>query len=96
MSLDAEMTIHRAADLKQTVLGVLAGPAAPVELDLAGVTELDSAGVQLLLLVRTLARARQQELRVVACSAAARQVLSLLNLTETLAVAPDGAAGGVS
>ncbi len=79
LRIEGEMTIYRALELKQALLAGLE-ESAGIELDLAGVTEIDTAGVQLLLLVRKSAQARQREMRLVALSAAVTEVLGLLNL----------------
>jgi anti-anti-sigma factor len=79
LAIEGEMTIYRAAELKQTLLGSLARPGS-IHVDLSAVTELDAAGVQLLMLARQLADTRQKELRLVAISLAALEVLELLNL----------------
>ena len=80
LALDGEMTIYRAAELKQILLASLSTPGA-LDIDLHGVTELDSAGVQLLILVKQLARTRSTPLRLVRCSPGVREVLELLNLS---------------
>ena len=97
LALAGEMTIGRAAELKQSILTSLdraSGSAAggALHLDLGGVTELDTAGVQLLLLARALADARACALRLTACSVPARAVLALLNLGAVLDVPPPPAA----
>jgi anti-anti-sigma factor len=83
LSFEGEVTIQRAGELKQALLAALAGPG-DLALDLGAVTDLDSAGVQLLLLGKTLAEGRRKALRVVAVSQAARRVLDLLNVAAAL------------
>jgi anti-anti-sigma factor len=82
-SLDGELTIYRAAELKQTLLELLATPGA-LEIDLSKVTELDSAGVQVMLLAQRTAAAKGASLRFVAHSPPVVQVLRLLGLGATL------------
>jgi anti-sigma B factor antagonist len=77
--LDGELTIYRAAELRVALQAALA-PAGDLELDLSGVTELDSAGVQLLLSAKKTAAATQRRLRLVNHSAAVLDVFELLNL----------------
>jgi anti-sigma B factor antagonist len=91
LSLEAELTINRAAALKQTLLAALETPGA-LELDLSKVTELDSAGVQLLLLAQRTAAANDVELRYVDHSPAVTQVLELLGLHASLGPRSGGAA----
>jgi len=79
LCLEGELTIYRATELKQTLLAAAEASAA-VEIDLSGVTELDSAGVQLLLLAKLTANAGQRELRLVSHSPAVLDVIELLNL----------------
>ena len=76
LRIQGELTIFRAAELKP----VLLDQPAPSEIDLSGVTELDTAGVQLLLLAKATALAAHRELRLVAPSPAVTEVLELLNL----------------
>jgi anti-anti-sigma factor len=78
-----EITLDRAAELKQTLLSPLAS-AGELEVDLSKVTELDSAGVQLMLLAQRTAAAKGVELRYVAHSAPVMQVLRLLGLGQAL------------
>lgn len=80
LSIEGEMTVQRAAELKPVLLGALADSAARIELDLSAVTELDSAGVQLLFMLKGAARAQQCELRVCRPSPAVEHVLALLGL----------------
>ena len=86
LTVEGEMTVYRAGELKDAMLGALRRPG-PVEVDLSGVTEIDSAGIQVLLLGKQLAAARQQELRLTAISPAVDEVLALLNLRGHLGLA---------
>ena len=76
LRIEGEMTIYRAAELK---LVLLADPP-PLEVDLSGVTDIDTAGVQLLMMAKKAAQAAQRELRLVAHSQAVTDVFELLNL----------------
>ena len=79
LALDGEINIYRAADLKLEVLAALR--AAPVlEIDLAGVTELDTAGLQVLMLAKRTATQEQRELRLLNHSPAVVDVVEMLNL----------------
>ncbi len=77
--IEGEMTIYRALELKQLLLSRLE-EAAAVEVDLSAVTEIDTAGVQLMMLASQWARTRQRKLRIVAHSREVVEVLQLLNL----------------
>ena len=79
MALDGELTIYRAADLKLEVLAALR-QARVLEIDLSGVIELDSAGLQVLMLAKQTAAAEQRELRLVQHSPAVVDVFELLDL----------------
>jgi anti-sigma B factor antagonist len=93
LMVEGEMTVYRAVELKDAMLGALRRSGA-VEVDLSRVTEFDSAGVQVLLLGKQLAAARSQELRLTATSPAVDEVLALLNLRGHLGLAaPEQAAG---
>lgn len=76
LRIEGELTIFRAMELKPIVL---ASPL-PEEIDLSGVTELDTAGVQLLMLAKRTALAQQRELRLVGHSPAVIEVFELLNV----------------
>ena len=79
LRMEGEMTIYRAAELKQTLLAPLDHPGR-LEIDLSGVTELDTAGLQLLMLAKRTAQANQSELRLAGHSPAVLDVFELLNL----------------
>jgi anti-sigma B factor antagonist len=87
VALDGELTIYRAAELKATLLAALSGSDGALEIDLAGVTEIDSAGVQLLLAARRSAQAAQREFALVGHGAAVADVFRLLDLGAHFAVA---------
>jgi ABC-type transporter Mla MlaB component len=76
LRLDGEMTVFRAAEIKQ----LLAERPDAVELDLAGITEFDTAGVQLLLMQRRIAARRGAALRLRAAGEAVRELLALYGL----------------
>jgi anti-sigma B factor antagonist len=80
--IDGELTIYRAAELKADVL------AAPA-LDLGGVTEIDTAGIQLLLLAQREARAAGRGWRIADASPAVDDALALLGLTDGLLAADE-------
>lgn len=77
--LDGDCTIYRAVELKALLLQSLQ-PGATQEIDLSEVAELDSAGVQLLLLAQREASARGGALRLGPMSPAAAEVAALLDL----------------
>ncbi len=79
LRLDGELTIYRAAEVKQLLLDSLHGAAAQ-EIDLSGVTELDTAGVQLLMLAKRSAEAEGRTLHLANHSPAVLDVFQLLDL----------------
>lgn len=79
LHIDGEMTIYRAAELKGVLLQALRAPR-PLEIDLAEVIDIDSAGVQLLMMAKQAARAQGTELRLVRHSPAVLDVFELLDL----------------
>ena len=79
IAIEGEMTIYRAADLKVEVLEALRKT--PVlEIDLSGVTELDTAGLQVLMLAKQTAAADQRELRLLQHSPAVMEIFEMLDL----------------
>lgn len=77
--LQGDLTIYQAKELKERLLALLTG-SEELELDLAGVTELDTAGVQLLLLAKFEAGRAGKTLRLTSHSDAVRAVIDLYNL----------------
>ena len=91
LALGPEMTIAYAAALRETLLAAATAAAAAdsdLLLDLAGVSDFDSSGVQLLLSARRSLQAHGHVLRLVACSAAVRDALLTFGLADLLAPAP--------
>jgi anti-sigma B factor antagonist len=91
VQVDGELTIYSATELKPELLAALNG-AAQAEFDLSGVTEIDTAGVQLLLLARREAQARGVALHLRSPSPAVRSAFALLALDAHLAAAEPGPA----
>ena len=76
LKIEGELTIFRALELKPALLD----DPAPTEIDLSAVTEIDTAGVQLLMLAKRTALEAKRELRLVGHSAAVIEVFELLNV----------------
>jgi anti-anti-sigma factor len=85
LRVHGEMTIYRAGELAQTILGKLQKKSATARLDLSEVTEIDSAGLQLLLMAHRMATAGGSRLAIVNPSACVAEVLALCNLQHLLA-----------
>jgi len=79
IAIDGEMTIYRAADLKTLVLDALRKTRV-LEIDLSAVTELDTAGLQVLMLAKQTAAAEQRELRLLQHSPAVVEIFDMLDL----------------
>lgn len=77
--IEGEMTIYQAEQLKAALLETLE-KSSVLEINLSGVTEIDTAGVQLLMLAKETARAAQKELRLTAHSEAVVEVFELIDL----------------
>jgi anti-anti-sigma regulatory factor len=73
------MTIYRAADLKVTVLEALRKTRV-LEIDLSGIIELDTAGLQVLMLAKQTAIADKRELRLLQHSPAVMEIFEMLDL----------------
>ncbi|MDR3430216.1 STAS domain-containing protein [Silvimonas sp.] len=85
---EGEITIFRAAELKDTLLQALALPEPALEIDLSSVEEIDSTGIQLLLALQQ--EARRQD-KTVICTQPSPQFLAvaqLLNLADRLLAGP--------
>ncbi len=78
-SVTGEMTIYHAAEMKGELLSCL-GHGTEVEIDLSEVSEMDTAGFQLLLLAKREAAKVGKPLRLVAHSTATLEVLDLYNM----------------
>lgn len=89
--IDGEFNIYTAADSRQILVDALAEHAA-FELNLSEVEEIDTSGVQLLLLLQREAKAHNKALTIAGISPAIQEVITLLNLTELGALAAAGAA----
>jgi anti-sigma B factor antagonist len=72
-----EMTVYTAGQIKQPLVDAVADGPAEVQLDLSGVSEFDTAGVQLLLLVHREALLSGRNFQLAAESNIVRDVLTL-------------------
>lgn len=82
-SLEGELTIHNAVQIRDELL-VQLGKGKEIEINLQHVSELDTAGVQLLLMVKREAVKLGKTLHFVQHSKAALEVLDLLNIVPVL------------
>ncbi len=79
LHIEGDMTIYTAAELKAELMPYLTQPGER-EIDLSGVGEIDSAGLQLLLLAKREAARHASALRLTGHSRAVLQLLDLCNL----------------
>jgi len=79
LSIAEEFTIYHALELKNTLLDALA-TTDELELDLSCVGEMDSAGLQLLILLKKEAQRTGKCVRIVAHSQAVSAVIEFCNL----------------
>jgi len=80
LCIDGEMTLPRAAALRDLLLEALEKSSSQLDIDLSGVRELDTAGVQVLLLAKRTALGWGKELRLAGQNDLVLEVLELLNL----------------
>lgn len=78
-TIEGEITIYTALALKERLLAPL-DQCAEMKIDLTGVSEIDSAGLQLLVLAKNEARVRGRNLSISGHSPAVLEVLDLCNL----------------
>jgi anti-anti-sigma factor len=79
LRIEGEMSIYRAAEFKAVLLDALA-QSNELEIDLSAVSEIDSAGVQLLVLAKKTAQAQGGQLKLVRHSHAVLEVFELFDL----------------
>jgi len=80
LPIEGELTIYTAAELKSKIVAAFAA-AQPIEIDLSQVDEIDSAGLQLLILAKREAAAADKPLTLVKHSQAVVECLDMCNLT---------------
>jgi len=80
LSIKDDMTIYNAESLKETLLGFCHPGTKELQIDLSAVAEIDSAGLQLLLLLKAEAQKRGFVLRLLRHSEAVIEVFELLKL----------------
>jgi anti-sigma B factor antagonist len=80
LDIKGEMTIYTAAEQKDQLLSYL-DSAPDLEINLSQVSELDTAGTQLLVMAKQEAARKQKNLRFTMHSNAVLEVLELANLT---------------
>jgi anti-anti-sigma factor len=79
LPIEGELTIYSAADLKAKLVEALAAEQ-PIEIDLSQVDEIDSAGLQLLLLAKREAARIEKPLSLINHSQAVLECFDMCNL----------------
>jgi len=92
--VDGAMTVYTCGELKPRLLEQLTAHPDTTGIDLSRVIELDTAGLQLVLMARRHASAAGRELQVINPSRAVSDVLELCRLNAWIASADAGIAGG--
>jgi anti-sigma B factor antagonist len=85
--VNGEMTVYAAESLKQDLLATLSRHSRATLLDLSGVTEFDTAGLQLLLIARAHAANEGRQLSLVDPSSVVLEALELCQMTGLLPAA---------
>jgi anti-anti-sigma factor len=80
VTIKDEMTIYTAAQQKEELLGYMESNQ-ELEMNLAGVSEIDSAGLQILLLLKQEAEQNAKEIRLLNHSQAVTELFEMLDLT---------------
>lgn len=80
LPIQGELTIFTATASKARLLGILDGASTTIEVDLADVTEIDTAGLQLMVMVKREAAARGKTLRFIRHSDPVMDLMDLCDL----------------
>lgn len=83
ITLTEDLTIYHALEHKQTLLDAL-DAASELELDLAKVSEIDTAGLQLLILLKKEAQRTGKRVAIVAHSQAVRKLIDFCHMATEL------------
>jgi len=79
--IESEMTIYNAAEMKSTLMDTL-NKCKELEIDLTKVGEMDSAGIQLLLLAKREAADQNKQLRLINHSDATLELFNLYQIAD--------------
>lgn len=79
MTIAEDMTIYQAEALKETLLAGI-GRSDVIELDLSQVVEIDTSGIQLLMLAKRESQAHGKTLHIVAHSPAVHELIDFFNI----------------
>lgn len=79
VAVEGEMTIFHAQEMKSALQEPLVS-GRDIEVDLSGVSEIDSAGLQIMVMLKLEAFVRDKTLRFIGHSAAVREIIDLCDL----------------
>lgn len=86
--VSGEMTIYNAFEFKKGLAAHLF-TAKEIDMDLTDVSEIDTAGLQLIVLIRKESMNADKRLRITSLSAPAEGIVRLYNMKEFLGLSPD-------
>jgi len=89
MHIAGELTIYTAAEMHAAITAVLKRSRRIEAVDLSAVTGIDTAGLQILLLIRRTLGALERQMRVLNPSPAVSELFELLQLQKQLPVGTD-------
>lgn len=92
LRIAGDMTIYAAASIRDELFALVPDCRGTIELDLSDVTALDTAGLQIVLMIRRLAQARGATFRVSKPSAAVLEVIELCGMRRLIDGATECAA----
>ncbi|HYE38112.1 STAS domain-containing protein [Methylocaldum sp.] len=100
LRLAGELTVYHAAEVKRPLMAMLQEKT-ELEIDLSGISEIDTAGLQLLMLAKKEADRSQKNLRLVSHSAPVLELMDLYDLAgffgdPLVITAAPGPRGGMS
>ena len=84
--LSGELNIYAAPQLKETLLAALRANLIDASLDLSQISEIDTAGVQMLIVARRLSQAGGSDIKLINPSDPAREALELCGLSKLIVV----------
>lgn len=82
LNLAGEMTIYDAENIRKSVMDAVFNEPARIEINLSAVEEVDTCGMQILMLAKRESQRLGKELVLTAHSAAVRELMDVFNLAE--------------
>ncbi|MBI5924692.1 MAG: STAS domain-containing protein [Aquabacterium sp.] len=89
VKVEGELTVYAVHDLKARLLAALSD-GSPLQIDLSEVSEIDGAGIQLLLATQREARQNGTSISLNSMAPQVAHALALMDLTHEFATVPDG------